>query len=211
MRRLRLVALVLVILVLGTYGVAQGASVSKTVKAFYRNIAVVVNGKAAPAAEEQPFIVDGRVYVPLRYVAQLVGAQVNWDNVNNRVLIATAPAAPASDPAKEQAKWQEGYNAGLVQGQLMASKSAYDKGYKEGYDTATTRATTRVTTRAIRKVRTSGAARMRRTRVTTTATTEAWSTVRGRRSITTTRAKRAWTGRKHWMTTSELTRTTKMM
>ncbi|MGB9825383.1 MAG: stalk domain-containing protein, partial [Desulfofundulus sp.] len=131
MRRARWTALLLVVAVLGVYGIAQGASFTKTVKAVYRNISIIVDGKAAAAAEEEPFIIDGRVYVPLRYVSELVGAQVSWDGTNNRVLITTTPK---SDPAKEQAKWQEGYNAGLVQGQLMASKSSYDKGYKEGYD-----------------------------------------------------------------------------
>ena len=113
------------------YGTAQGASLTKSIKAVYRNIAVVVDGKANVPPEE-PFVVDGHVYVPLRYIAQALGAQVQWDNTNNRVLITSAAAK--TDPNREQAKWQEGYNAGLVQGQLMGSKSAYDKAYKEGYD-----------------------------------------------------------------------------
>jgi hypothetical protein len=128
--RLRLVALLLVVLLLGIYGVAQAATITKTLKAVYRNIALVVDGKVAQV-DEEPFIVDGRVYVPLRHVAQILGAKVDWDDANSRVVITTAPK---SDPAAEQAKYQQGYNAGLVQGQLLASKKAYDEGYEKGYD-----------------------------------------------------------------------------
>lgn len=130
MRKRRLMVLVLALVLLMAYGTAQGASLTKTVKAVYRNIAIVIDGKANVPSQE-PFIVDGHVYVPLRYVAQALGSQVHWDNANNRVIITTQAKA---DPNREQAKWQEGYNAGLVQGQLMGSKSAYDKAYKEGYD-----------------------------------------------------------------------------
>ncbi|NLG85836.1 MAG: hypothetical protein GX489_01215 [Firmicutes bacterium] len=129
--RKRLTAFLVVAALFIAYGTAQGASLTKTIKAVYRNIVVVVDGKANVPSEE-PFIVDGHVYVPLRYIAQALGAQVDWDNNNNRVLITSAAAK--TDPNRDQAKWQEGYNAGLVQGQLMGSQSAYDKAYKEGYD-----------------------------------------------------------------------------
>ncbi|MGI6129714.1 MAG: stalk domain-containing protein [bacterium] len=128
--RKRLMALVVVLVVLVAYGTAQGANLTKTIKAVYRSIAIVIDGKANVPSEE-PFIVDGHVYVPLRYIAEAMGAQVDWDNANSRVLITSGTKA---DPNREQVKWQEGYNAGLVQGQLMGSKSAYDKAYKEGYD-----------------------------------------------------------------------------
>jgi hypothetical protein len=128
--RKRLMAFLVVLVILIAYGTAQGASLTKSIKAVYRNIAIVIDGKANVPSEE-PFIVDGHVYVPLRYIAQALGSQVQWDNTNNRVLITSAAK---TDPNREQAKWQEGYNAGLVQGQLMANKNAYDKGYKEGYD-----------------------------------------------------------------------------
>ncbi|HHT70939.1 MAG: stalk domain-containing protein [bacterium] len=130
MRRRWLTVWVVALALVLVYGTAQGANLTKTIKAAYRNIAIVIDGKANIPAEE-PFIVDGHVYVPLRYIAQALGAQVDWDNANNRVVITTAAKA---DPKLEQAKWQEGYNAGLVQGQLLGSKSAYDKAYKEGYD-----------------------------------------------------------------------------
>ena len=126
----RLTIFLVTLIVLLAYGTAQGANLTKTLKAVYRNISIIIDGKAHIAAEE-PFIVDGHVYVPLRFISEALQAKVDWDNANSRVLITTVAK---SDPSKEQAKWQEGYNAGLAQGQLLGNKTAQDKGYKEGYD-----------------------------------------------------------------------------
>ncbi|HKM39112.1 MAG TPA: stalk domain-containing protein [bacterium] len=133
MRRKLLTTCLMVLLVMAMFGTAQGANLSKTLKAVYRNIAIVIDSKVNVPSEE-PFIVDGHVYVPLRYISEALGAQVHWDNANSRVVITTAAK---SDPNAEQAKWQEGFNAGLVQGQLSTSKNvdkAYDDGYKDGFD-----------------------------------------------------------------------------
>ena len=48
-----------------------------------------------------PFIVGASTYVPLRFVAQALGANVNWDGVNRIVAIQTgggAPPPPAAAP-----------------------------------------------------------------------------------------------------------------
>lgn len=54
-----------------------------------------------------PFIIGASTYVPLRFVAQALGAQVNWDNSNRIVAIVYGGAAPnevippqAAAPAK---------------------------------------------------------------------------------------------------------------
>ncbi|MCL2400137.1 MAG: copper amine oxidase N-terminal domain-containing protein [Defluviitaleaceae bacterium] len=40
-----------------------------------------------PEGMGQPAIVDGRTFVPIAYVSQMLGAQVTWDEVNRAVYI----------------------------------------------------------------------------------------------------------------------------
>ena len=56
-----------------------------------------ING-SPQSVDVAPFIIGASTYVPLRFVAQALGAQVNWDNANRIVAIATG-GAPAPPPA----------------------------------------------------------------------------------------------------------------
>jgi len=60
-----------------------------------------INGQSQ-AVDVAPFIIGASTYVPLRFVAQALGAQVNWDNANRVVAIATA-SAPAAPPPQAAA------------------------------------------------------------------------------------------------------------
>lgn len=59
---------------------------NKTVEAFYNNIKLVVNGKNIEM-DVEPFIANGRTYVPARYVAEALGSSVSWDETNNAVVV----------------------------------------------------------------------------------------------------------------------------
>ena len=48
------------------------------------------------ALDVAPFIIGASTYVPLRFVAQALGAQVNWDNANRIVAIVTGNAPPVA-------------------------------------------------------------------------------------------------------------------
>ena len=65
-----------------------------------------VNGQPQ-ALDVAPFIIGASTYVPLRFVAQALGAQVNWDNSNRIVAIvnngAPAPVAAAPQPPAQSA------------------------------------------------------------------------------------------------------------
>lgn len=54
-------------------------------------IKLIVNGEAI-ATDVAPVNIDGRVYVPARYVAEALGATVEWDNANNAVVITSKEA-----------------------------------------------------------------------------------------------------------------------
>jgi len=85
-RRLFWVVVLTLVFALVCSGVAQGFTGSRTLKAVYKNIRIIVNGTAVDSSEA-PFIVGGRVYVPLRVVGEALNADVQWDGTTNSVVI----------------------------------------------------------------------------------------------------------------------------
>ena len=72
--------------------VAYAASNTKTIEAFYNNIKIYVDGvkinpKDANGKTVEPFIYNGTTYLPVRGIAQAMGAQVEWDGKTNSVKI----------------------------------------------------------------------------------------------------------------------------
>lgn len=113
----------------------------KTLKAQYKNYKLVVDGSQL-ITQDEPFIVDGRTYVPVRIIAEATGANVDWDGANGRVLITT-------NKAQADQRYQDGYAAGLKAGELngywkglqeaqnqiadeATKKKEYENGYKDG-------------------------------------------------------------------------------
>ncbi len=71
---------------------------SKNVTATYNNIKIVVDGKVINTSEE-PFVINGVTYVPLRVVSGALDAQVDWDGKNNQVIITTKDSKPSEEAA----------------------------------------------------------------------------------------------------------------
>jgi hypothetical protein len=69
-----------------------GESITKMIQVTYRNITLWANGKLIPS-EQEPFVYEGRTFVPLRTIAEALDKEVNWDNAENKVLI-TDKASP---------------------------------------------------------------------------------------------------------------------
>lgn len=59
---------------------------AKDIRVMYRNIGIVVNGAEVKTSQE-PFIYEGRTYIPLRAVAEAMGADVKWDGEKWQALI----------------------------------------------------------------------------------------------------------------------------
>ena len=75
-----------------TLPMVYGESITKMIQVTYRNITLWVNGKLIPS-EQEPFVYEGRTFVPLRTIAEALDKEVNWNNAENKVLI-TDKASP---------------------------------------------------------------------------------------------------------------------
>ncbi len=59
---------------------------SKQIEVTFRNIEIEIDRKEVKC-ESEPFILNNRVYVPLRAVIEGMGGVVKWENENNKVII----------------------------------------------------------------------------------------------------------------------------
>jgi hypothetical protein len=78
-------AVFLSIIAIGS-ALVYGENIVKTIQVTYRNISIQVNGKMVPS-EQEPFIYQGRTFVPLRTIGEALGKTVEWDNGKNQVVI----------------------------------------------------------------------------------------------------------------------------
>ena len=74
---------------------AQNSSV---LEVFYNNIKLKVYGQTINTEGNEPFIVNGRTYVPARYVAEAMGGVVKWNETENVVEITQATPQPTATP-----------------------------------------------------------------------------------------------------------------
>jgi hypothetical protein len=86
MKRIKIVCVVfLTFIILGSIYV-YGENITKSIQVTYRNISILVNGKIVPS-EQEPFIYQGRTFVPLRTIGEAVNKTVEWDNAKNQIIV----------------------------------------------------------------------------------------------------------------------------
>lgn len=67
-----------------------------TVQAIFNGVKVVINGeKVSFANGEEPVTINSRTYVPAKYVAEALGAKVQWDGKTSTVNISDNTAVPS--------------------------------------------------------------------------------------------------------------------
>ena len=71
---------------IGVATTAFASGTTKTLKAFFNNIKIYLDGKKVETKSE-PFIVDGVTYLPVRDIAEALDLEVSWDNKNNTIEI----------------------------------------------------------------------------------------------------------------------------
>ena len=67
-------------------GFIYANSNASEILAHYNNIKITVNGQQVEM-DVEPFIYEGRTLVPVRFVSEALGADVDWDNNTNTVVI----------------------------------------------------------------------------------------------------------------------------
>ncbi len=75
-----------------TTGTTSGRSTSKKVTQFFRGIRILLDGnliipKDSDGVVVDPFIIDGTTYMPVRALADALGASVDWDSATSSVII----------------------------------------------------------------------------------------------------------------------------
>lgn len=92
-----------------------------------QSITILVNGKAV-ASDVPPQIINGRTMVPIRFVAEALGAKVDFDNSTKTVIIETAPA---TDEGLEARLKEEQARAAQAESSLAAAQADLDKARAE--------------------------------------------------------------------------------
>ncbi len=121
--KMGIVVLVMMILLSGVAAATDGF---KNIRAQYRNIKVVVNNVVKTPTEE-PFLVDGRTYVPLRFISEALGADVDWNGVTNTVTVNLKTADPAEVEALKAQVAQKDNQIIMLQIELDKLKKEADK------------------------------------------------------------------------------------
>lgn len=119
MKKKLLAILLALALVLGLCATAVATTGESAISVFFRNIIVTKDGKKVDLKDAQgnpvePFLYNSSTYLPVRAIAEAIGAKVDWDEKNNTVIIespeqkteyiyipVTAPSQPTQpDPAE---------------------------------------------------------------------------------------------------------------
>ncbi|MDF2612944.1 MAG: copper amine oxidase N-terminal protein [Clostridia bacterium] len=124
--------------------VLNAASLTKTLKAVYNNIAVSYNGQTKVLSSE-PFLINGSVYVPLRTVGEIMGTSVSW--ANNTVYIT---GQSSSNVSSEQEIAAKNFEIASLKQQLDLAKKELET-YK-GTGTAGSNLTTTAINNTLNKI-----------------------------------------------------------
>lgn len=129
-RRFTLITLVLLLVAAVAIPPVQAASLEKMLKANY-GVQILYNNQVLTSTN-QPFIVDGTTYVPLRMLMDSFGdKQIAWDNTARRVLISSSTsqveAMYMQQISSRNAQITELQNkVKTLEAQLLAAKSSSD-------------------------------------------------------------------------------------
>ncbi len=80
--------------------VVQAASLTKKIEATFRNIQVYYNNQQK-TMEQEPFIYNGSVYLPVRAVGELVNKTIDWNSATNSVFVSDKGGVSTGDLTAE--------------------------------------------------------------------------------------------------------------
>ncbi|WP_347489306.1 copper amine oxidase N-terminal domain-containing protein [Desulfoscipio sp. XC116] len=131
MKRKFMVLLMSGFLLLALGGMAEASVASKQIKVQYNNIVIYADGKAVSvSADQEPFLLNGVTYVPLRVAGEALNSTINWQAETKTIqIIGGDTAATNSLKLQLTAKDQEITN---LKKQVEDLKYQLDK--KDKYD-----------------------------------------------------------------------------
>ncbi|MDI6868249.1 MAG: protease inhibitor I42 family protein [Coprothermobacterota bacterium] len=80
------VIILLVAMIAGT-ALVEASTGNRQIEVAYRDISILVNGNQI-SSDAEPFIFDGRTFVPIRFISEALGKNVTWDQSKYEVRIA---------------------------------------------------------------------------------------------------------------------------
>jgi len=108
-----LALLVACVFVLAMSGVGQATVATKQISVNYSNIKLVVDGKQIGySAAQEPFILGGVTYVPLRLAAEALNSDVNWQGATKTINISGGSSVEVNT-LKMQLEQKNNENASL--------------------------------------------------------------------------------------------------
>lgn len=87
MKKKRIIAVLAIVVLLGVAGIAWAANWGTYLG--YPIARIMIDGQVKNPSNPA-IIINGRTYVPLRYISESLGASVDWDQVNRTVLISSS-------------------------------------------------------------------------------------------------------------------------
>ena len=117
------IALLTVVLVLAVAAGVSAATGTKSVSAIFRNIKIVADDKVIQT-ESEPFIVNGRTFVPLRAISEALGAWVDWNQATSTVTVKSG--SPAEVEALQVQLIQKDLRIAELEAQLEGKGSESD-------------------------------------------------------------------------------------
>jgi exosome complex RNA-binding protein Csl4 len=100
LRKRKIFMLVVLIFFISTLTVLAVQN-SKEIKVFYRDIKIFVNNNEI-ALENEPFLYNDRVYIPIGFVSKALNFPISWDSEKNTVSILTLKDFKESDPSEDE-------------------------------------------------------------------------------------------------------------
>lgn len=92
--------LALLMVLSATTSVFAAGTKTKTATLTYSNIKVTLNGKQIELNDKnEPFVIDGTTYLPVRALAESLGLDVTWDGKTSTVVLATKTASNTTTSA----------------------------------------------------------------------------------------------------------------
>lgn len=83
----RAVVIVLMLAVVAGTAFVEASTGNRQIEVAYRDISVLVNGQPV-SSDQEPFVYEGRTFVPIRFISQALGKNVTWDQTKYEVRIA---------------------------------------------------------------------------------------------------------------------------